>query len=145
MNILVAIDFSPVTDSVIAEAEKLGKSSPSKIRLLHVVDPEPDFIGYEPGPQEERDFISEHIHEHRRKLHANAENLQAKGLEVSTQCIQGPIAESILKESQNHPTDIIIMGSHGHSAVYKLIIGGSTEEVLKNTKCPILIVPSKKD
>jgi len=37
-----------------------------------------------------------------------------------------------------------VMGSHGHGAVYNLLVGSVTAGVLKSAKCPVLVVPSKK-
>jgi len=48
-NILVAIDFSPISQTVLDAAAKLARSLGSKLWVLHVAAPEPDFVGYDPG------------------------------------------------------------------------------------------------
>jgi nucleotide-binding universal stress UspA family protein len=36
------------------------------------------------------------------------------------------------------------MGSHGHTAFYDLLVGSTTQGVLKKAPCPVLIVPAEK-
>src|SRR6186713_565195 len=64
-TILVPIDFSDVTPRVLDAARELAGAFAAKIVLLHVSEPEPDFVGFEPGPIAvratiARDFKKEH-------------------------------------------------------------------------------------
>jgi nucleotide-binding universal stress UspA family protein len=36
-----------------------------------------------------------------------------------------------------------VMGSHGHTAFYDLLVGSTTHAVLKRAKCPVVIVPPR--
>jgi nucleotide-binding universal stress UspA family protein len=36
------------------------------------------------------------------------------------------------------------MGSHGHGAFYDLLVGSTTQGVLKRATCPVVIVPTSK-
>jgi nucleotide-binding universal stress UspA family protein len=49
-TILVAVDFSPVTRLLLQAAERVADVS-TKVYLIHVAAPEPDFVGYTVGPQ----------------------------------------------------------------------------------------------
>ncbi|HDY68944.1 MAG TPA: universal stress protein [Candidatus Scalindua sp.] len=48
----------------------------------------------------------------------------------------------ILDESSKLKIDLIVVGSHGHGAVYHLIVGSVSEEVLQRSSCPVLVVPT---
>jgi len=37
---------------------------------------------------------------------------------------------------------MIVMGSHGHGALYELLVGSITQGVLKAAKCPVVVVPA---
>ena len=39
--------------------------------------------------------------------------------------------------------DYIVMGSHGHTPLYDLLVGTTTHGVLKNARCPVVIVPAR--
>ena len=144
MNILAAIDFSIVSGEVINQAKALARAFEAKLWLLHVAEPDPDFVGYDPGPQGERDFIAKKYHKEHQQIQQYAADLQKTGVDVTPLLIQGAYADTILKEAQAVKADMIIVGSHGHGAVYHLLMGGVSEEVLKKSVCPVLVVPVKK-
>ena len=50
-------------------------------------------------------------------------------------------ARAILKTAAEYGADIVVMGSHGRSGLGKLIMGSVAENVLHNSKVPLLVVP----
>ena len=54
-NILVTIDFNENEKLLIDKAFQLAEPFDSKIWLIHIAAPDPDFIGYKVGPQYIRD------------------------------------------------------------------------------------------
>ena len=52
--------------------------------------------------------------------------------------------DRILHEATEQDAGLIVMGSHGHGAIYNLLVGSVAEGVLKGVSCPVLIVPSEK-
>ncbi len=141
MKLLVAIDLSPITDRVIEEVKKIALKTGPKIWIIHVVAPDPDFIGYEVGPQTERDFIARKFHEKHIALQDIAKKMKADGLNVTPLLLQGPTVQSILEEADDIDADMIITGSHGHGMMYNIFIGSISKEVLKHSKRPVLIIP----
>jgi len=51
--------------------------------------------------------------------------------------------DKILREAREQNAGLIVMGSHGHGALYELLIGSVTQGVMKSAQCPVVIVPSK--
>ena len=141
-TILVPVDFSDVTEKVIATARQFAEAFRSRIVLLHVTEPEPDFVGFEPGPISVRTVVATDF----REEHQRIEALKAlvPGMDVLALQVQGPAAEKILRESETQQADLIVMGSHGHEALYHLLAGSVTSGVLKSANCPVLIVPSAR-
>jgi nucleotide-binding universal stress UspA family protein len=41
----------------------------------------------------------------------------------------------------DHPIDLVIMGMRGHSAIHDLILGRTTEQVMRSVPVPVLLVP----
>ena len=58
MKLLVAIDFSEITKLILEKAEEIALKTGAKIWLIHVAQPDPDFIGYDVGPDSERKFMA---------------------------------------------------------------------------------------
>jgi nucleotide-binding universal stress UspA family protein len=54
------------------------------------------------------------------------------------------VAEEILNQADALNADLIVMGRHGHGAMYHLLMGSATEGVLRHATRPVLLVPSPK-
>ena len=142
MNILVSLDISESTDKVVAKAKQLATVMSAKLYLIHVAEPEPDFVGYGVGPQTVRDSVSEELHKEHAHIQNIAEKLRNDGIDATGLLIQGSIAESILKQADKLEAEMIVMGSHGRGAVYSLLVGSVSQGVLHDAKCPVLVVPT---
>lgn len=140
-RMLVPIDFSSAAEAVFSVATALARALSAEVTLLHVARPEPEFITYEPGPASVRQAVAREITEEHRKLQDMARRLQQDGVPATALVIQGYTVEKILQESQRLHSDLIVMGSHGHGALYHLLLGSVTEGVLRKASCPVLIVP----
>ncbi|QJT09904.1 universal stress protein [Oceanidesulfovibrio marinus] len=145
MRILVPVDLGPATDKVIEMTEAQAKAFGASVELLHVTVPEPDFVGYGPGPQHERDQVACDMKESRRKLTALKERLIEAGIEVSERMYQGVPEEKILEEAKRSDIDLIIMGLARHSFFYRMWVGSVGEELYRQAPCPLLFVPAPED
>lgn len=54
------------------------------------------------------------------------------------------MAEEILDQANELNADLIVMGTHGHGAMYNLLVGSVTKGVLKHSTWPVLLVPGPK-
>jgi nucleotide-binding universal stress UspA family protein len=143
-KILAAIDFSPVSEAVVEQAESLARAFSAELTLLHVAAPDPDFVGYEAGPQTVRDARAEELHTEHRELQATAESLRQREVPCHALLIQGPTVEKILEEAQRIGADAIVLGSRGHGALYRALLGSVSEGVLRDARCPVLFVPAPR-
>lgn len=55
------------------------------------------------------------------------------------------VAEKILLVADTEMCDAIVMATHGHGGVAKLIIGSVAQDVLRHSRCPVIIIGSGKD
>ena len=141
MNILTAIDFFDSTDRIITVTRNLALATNATVRLVHVAEPEPDFVGYGGGPNEVRDQIAVEFQREHNELQTLSAQLRDVGIDASALVVQGPIAETILSQAKSHATDLIIVGSHGHGAVYDILVGSISEGVIRKSNIPVTIVP----
>jgi nucleotide-binding universal stress UspA family protein len=153
MKLLVAIDFSELSERIIAEAEKLAKALQAKVFLLHVIPPPSPVMDVPPDveallPTEEL-FKKESLpppfdHPESAKLITIAKQLQESGIDTAVIVAQNDEVMAIIDESKKVGADMIMLGSHGHGALFHLIIGSVSEGVIRRAACPVIIVPSVK-
>jgi nucleotide-binding universal stress UspA family protein len=141
-TLLVPIDFSDVTARVVEMAAALAKAFGSRVVLVHVAEPEPQFVGYDPGPLSVRMAVAEDLHADQPRLEALKKEFGEA--EVLALHVQGSIPGQILELAREHGAMLIVMGSHGHGALYHFLAGSVTTAILKDAPCPVLVVPSGK-
>lgn len=59
---------------------------------------------------------------------------------IAIRLAQGDVAGQILHAAREVHADAIVMGSHGQSALQRLLMGSVAEAVLRRACCPVLIV-----
>lgn len=141
-NILAAIDFSEVTPSLLTLSTELAKRHDAKLWIIHVAAPDPDFIGFKTGPQYIRDHRAEQLRQEHIDLQAMATEVREQGVEAEALLVQGPTAEILLAEVERLKIDMVVVGSHGRSALYRAFVGSVSEQVLRECKAPVLVVPT---
>ncbi|MCB1277483.1 universal stress protein [Prosthecobacter sp.] len=136
-TILALIDFSDVSSKILEHALAFAEAFGSDIVLIHVVPPEPLVVDFAPPA------VPPELFEERQKdLSAMRDSLAARGVNATAQVFGGPLLETILTQIDGIDPDAVIMGSHGHGALYHLIVGSITEGVIKRATHPVLVVPS---
>jgi nucleotide-binding universal stress UspA family protein len=140
-NILLTIDFDNNEIVLIDRAIEIAAAFDAKIWLLHVVAPEPDFVGLEVGPQYIRDTRAEELKRERRLLSDYTDVIKLENVSCEGILIQGATIEMILKEAEKLNTDLIIIGRHEHNLMYKAFFGSVASGVIKKSKIPVMVVP----
>jgi nucleotide-binding universal stress UspA family protein len=158
--ILAPIDFSDVTPLVIDLTRQFAKAFDAEIHLVHVKDlragAAPGTLGYGlagmpelapmsgvPVPGFESSFETEDQGQ-KAKLARWQDEIAQDGIKVSLHEPTGTVAEEILNQADELNADLIVMGTHGHGAMYNLLVGSATKGVLKHSTRPVLLVPAPK-
>lgn len=144
LKILVAIDLSDASEKVVGVAKYLAKATDGDVRVLHVAEAEPDFVGYDAGPEVVRDQVAKEFRDEHRGVQALAESLRKAGVSAKALLIKGPIIDTVLAEAKRFDADLLVVGSHGFGALYDLLVGSSSRGILKSTEIPVLVVPVRE-
>ncbi|MBU1100289.1 MAG: universal stress protein [Bacteroidetes bacterium] len=142
MKILVPVDFSKNTQTILDEALKIALKLNAKLCLLHVADSVPEFLGMEHGPQSPRDTLLRKHEESKKALLEIVDTLKNQDCGVESKWTTGPIIEMVLKEAKILKADMIVVGSHGHGAMYQILVGSVSEGILHQSDVPVLVVPT---
>lgn len=143
-TILVAVDFSDSTPIVVAAAIDMARGLGGKIYLLHVVTPEIHARATELGPVVVREELAGELRHDHRLLLSLERQMQGQGLDVKGILLEGNPVEKILYEAERLLAQLIVVGSHGHGALYDLLMGGVSTGVLRKSPCPVLVVPVRR-
>lgn len=67
-------------------------------------------------------------------------NLQAFGSAPRASILVGRPADEIVRYARDHGASMIVMTTHGHGGVRHLLLGSTTEAVLRHSTCPVLSI-----
>lgn len=144
-NILVAVDFNDTIGELMAYAESIAEKFDSKVWVVHVAEPSPDFTGYEVGPQYIRDLKAEEFREEHRQLQAMSKLFVSQNIQSEALLIQGPTVETIIEEVRKLNADLLIVGTHKHGFLFNLLSENVSLELLKRAEVPFLAIPIEEE
>jgi nucleotide-binding universal stress UspA family protein len=132
-NVLIALDFSEVSDAALAYARELARRFSARLHALHVM--ENDFLrptAIDPRELDAaawRQLNDRLTDEDRRALHA---------LPVIRRS-DSPANEIVEYANRQH-VDLIVMGTHGRRGIAHLLVGSVAEQVVRSAPCPVVTV-----
>ncbi len=140
-NIFLALDIEEKAKTLINYAMELAQKFDTKIWVIHIAAPNPDFVGFDVGPQYIRDSRADELRAEHRFVQEVANEFKAVGIEAEGLLIQGPTVEMILAEAKKLNSELIITGLHDHGFLHNALFGNTANQLLKKTKIPLLIIP----
>lgn len=143
-TILAPLDFSEVSEVVVSEAAALARAMHGRVVLLAVIQPPVVVSDYAPLMQNIAEITAAGEKATAKRLAKLQDKLQGEHIVTETVQLLGAPTQHILAEAKRTNADYIVMGSHGHTALYDLLVGSTTHGVLKHAVCPVLIVPASK-
>jgi nucleotide-binding universal stress UspA family protein len=142
-SILVPVDFSKATDLVLRATATMAKALDARVTVMNVAPREPDVLGHQLTRKVITEPVPEDVRERYDNLMACAKRLEDADVVVKPLLVRDDRVRAIIREVEREEADLIVMGSHGRGALYRRIMGSVSEGVLREAKCPVLIIPSK--
>ena len=133
-------EFSRTAVEFVASRSSLIGVDP-EVLVLNVQPPVPVYVVGSAG----RKAVSKyHQDEAEKALKPALSRLQDAGFNVSERYVVGQPAEQISVVTAKSKADLIVIGSHGHSALRRLLFGSVTSAVMARTTTPVLIIQAKQ-
>lgn len=142
-NILVTIDFEEKGNALIEKAAEMAAKFNAKLWLVHVAAPDPEFVGYEVGPQYVRDVLAKDLREEHKLLQKFSSQLKERNIDTEGLLVQGTTIETIVDLTKKLSIDLIVIGKHKHGFFHKTFMVSTDESLLELSNVPVLVVPLK--
>jgi len=141
-HILVPMDFSDACSQVLNRAIELGKQNQARISLIHIVEYLPPMDpGYDsvilPDWYDNEKVLIEQAEKYLQKI-ADEHHIPQRQCKV----INGAPKQEIIRYSEEHQVDLIVIGSHGRHGLQRLL-GSTAYPVLHHANCDVLAVRIK--
>ena len=139
-KILIAIDSSEYSMKAAKKGLELVHQLKAEAALLYVVDKSKAMGNIDAGIMPEEALIV---------LKKEAEESLAEfakmynGNEILKFMPEGHPKEDILKTAEVWKADLIVMGTHGRTGLKHLLLGSISEYIVRHSKIPVMVVPSK--
>ncbi len=145
-HIIITTDLSDVSNQAIAYIVKRIPNEVEQITLLTVIAEWPLMIipgEYIVDPKTIQEYNTNLYATRKEELDAVAQKYFPKE-QVSTVVISSPSSAGIeiCTYAAENKCDLIVIGSHGAGFLENLFIGSTVQKVLKNTPCPVLVIPN---
>jgi universal stress protein A len=139
---LVPTDFSPASITAIDYAASLARQFGGKIVLLYVMEPviAPEYAALALLASDAKA---------KAEMCGRLEKLAAEhGLDKSlldqTLVRQGTPFHEIALAAETVDADLIVIATHGYTGLKRVMLGSTTERVVRHARCPVLVVPTGK-
>ncbi len=135
MKVLVAIDSSPASVQVLEQAAAQPWPEGTVFSIVHVVD----LQRFAKLPL----LVEDARREGDRIVKAGAEKLSRLRHETLCEVVLGFPRRAITEYAKEWHADLILAGSHGHSAIGRFLLGSVAQGILRTAPCSVEIVRRK--
>ena len=134
-QVVVAYDFSPHGDAVLARAVALVQRAPSHVlQFITVIERSADYE----YADDVRDQLAAKIRQ------AFGDTKIPEQIHIYTHTRIGTPGEEIIALAEEVGADLIFVGTHGRSGISRLVLGSTAEYVMREAGCPVMIVRPKR-
>lgn len=141
-KIMIAVDFSSYSASVIAAGMELAASTGSSVVLLSILDKTGELIPSIEGGSASADEWEARVQDVATRLSIFAEEYPE--IAVSVSAVIGDPKADILEQAVEQGIKTLVVGTHGRTGLDHLLVGSTAEFVIRHTTIPVLVVPYKQ-
>jgi nucleotide-binding universal stress UspA family protein len=139
-RILIPTDGSEASEVTVEHGIELAEKFDAEVHVIHIVDVR---------VQDTHD-IYDHLVGNLKEAGRNAtesiqEEFEEKNLKASTEVIEGIPHKEIINFSEENDIDLILMGTEGKTGLDRILLGSTTEKVLRTSDIPVMTVRKNKE
>lgn len=159
-TLLVPLDGSEFSRQVLPEIQRLFPADRYDVEILHVATPPTGFpeplaetatyadealyVWPAPTPTPHPIHDTAELDHYRQgllqRLEADAYPLRQAGYDTEVRVVFGSPVEAILRAIDSDDIDLVVMGTHGRTAVARFFVGSVSHDVQRLTDAPVLLI-----
>lgn len=137
-NILVPVDFSDSGDAAMAYAVSLAKEYDAELHVVHVFEPPSTYVdGGFAGTPIPTNIPTVDQQEEEAKLELI---IPSEDVKFQRKFVIGSPKDELVKYAKDNSIDLVVMGTHGHTGLTRLLMGSVAEAVVRRSPCPVLTI-----
>lgn len=137
-KIMVPLDGSSAGEAALKPAGVLARALNAELRLVSVEEMPVQILNWDMTVQAVMDQAKSARIDY---LNARVDELRKEGCRVDSSYL--PLGSPVLRlrhEAEEQKVDLIVMSSHGHTGLSRLLLGSVAEELARTAPCPVMIV-----
>ncbi len=139
MKIVCATDFTPRGQAAAQIAVDLARRTRGWVELVHVMKPGTvDILALTADAVVLESEVRADVES---RLARECDRLSTAGVPVTFRVCEGDVETSVLNRARELEAELIVAGTHGQSALRRLLLGSVGEELARGSDRPILVVP----
>jgi nucleotide-binding universal stress UspA family protein len=138
-KILVPVDGSPTSNKAVDFALRLAQDGQASVRLLHCIDETSFLDAYEYS----RELIEQARQAGQKILQDGLAAAQKLGVNADTLLLERAgqrLGHSVADTAGDWGADLVVVGSHGRRGIGRLLLGSGSEQILRDSPVPVLLV-----
>ncbi len=133
-TIVLGYDGSGGSEKAAQLAATIARQNDARLVVVTVF-PEPDVRGT--GEMEGR--VNPAVPEAQATAHGIVLRLEEAGIQAEADILEGHPGEALLRAADAHNADLIVVGRRGHALLAELLLGSTSEHVVRQAKVPVLV------
>lgn len=141
-HILVAVDFSPISERVLKRAYEIARESQALLSIVHVLEYSPVAYGGEfsvPVDMNLTEILEDSARDELAKL-AERYNIASEHQYLET----GSVKLAIVRLAKTLHTDLMVIGSHSHHGL-EVLLGSHASGILHHAHCDVLVIRNDEE
>ena len=137
--VVAAVDLVLGSEDVLQTAAKLAATANGELHVVHVIPS--DAVGSLRGDDALR--FSNLTDDVRAKLEQLTKNLAVRTKRIGLHVRVGGADVEIAQVASDVRADLVVVGSHGHTGLDRLLLGSVGASLIRNAPCPVLVCRPK--
>lgn len=136
-RVIVGVDLSPHSQIVLSTAQSLARSFGASLLVVHAFETPTLAMGIEPW------YALDRIRADAQRAFAGFVGAARAGYDgpFEAEFADGEPSSALLDRASSG--DVLVVGTHGHSALLRAVLGSTAYRVAKKSTQPVLVVPAK--